>query len=104
MTLKQQLRTVLVFAKLSTRRFFRDRLALFFGVLFPLIFLFIFGSMTKGGGSPTFSVAVFNESKTPFAAQFEKQIESSKTFKVKDVVDMADAKDKMSKSQIDGII
>lgn len=103
--MKQQLRTVLTFTKLSTRRFFRDRLALFFGVLFPLIFLFIFGSISKGGGDPSFNVALLNESNTPFAAKFEKQIENSKTFKVdKETTTLALAKDKMSKSQIDGII
>jgi hypothetical protein len=35
--------TVWVFTRLNTKRFFRDRLAIFFGILFPLIFLFVFG-------------------------------------------------------------
>lgn len=103
--MKQQLRTVLIFTKLSTRRFFRDRLAIFFSILFPLIFLFVFGSISKGNGSPTFNVALFNESKTPFSKQFAGEIEKSKVFKVNDKVNnLAEAKDKMSKSQIDGII
>lgn len=103
--MKQQLRTVLIFTKLSTRRFFRDRLAIFFSILFPLIFLFVFGSISKGNGSPSFNVALFNESKAPFASQFVSQIEKGKVFKVNTkVTSLADAKDKMSKSQIDGII
>ncbi len=103
--MKQQLRTVLTFTKLSTRRFFRDRLAIFFSILFPLIFLFVFGSISKGNGSPTFNVALFNESNTPFAKQFAGEIEKSKVFKVNQkVTGLADAKDRMSKSQIDGII
>ena len=103
--MKQKLRTVLVFTKLSTRRFFRDRLAIFFSILFPLIFLFVFGSISKGNGSPSFNVALFNESKTPFSRQFAGEIEKSKVFKVnKTVTTLAEAKDKMSKSQIDGII
>jgi ABC-2 type transport system permease protein len=105
MTLKQQLRTVATFTKLSTRRFFRDRLALFFGMIFPLIFLFVFGSFSKGGGNVSFNVAVLNQSKAPYATSFEKQLEHSKTFKVdKDITNMTLAKDKLSKSQIDGII
>jgi hypothetical protein len=78
----QQLRTVYVFTKLSTRRFFRDRLAQFFGILFPLIFLVVFGSLNSGNGNVSFRVALLNESKTPFAAQYAHQLEASKVFKV----------------------
>jgi ABC-2 type transport system permease protein len=104
--MKQQLRTVLVFTKLSTRRFFRDRLAQFFAILFPLIFLFVFGSLSKGaGGNVSFKVALIDQSRTTFATSFTKQIEASKTFKVdQSVTTLSAAKDKMSKSQIDGII
>lgn len=103
--MRQQIRTVLIFTKLNTRRFFRDKLAIFFSILFPLIFLFVFGSMSKSNGSPTFNVALFNESKTPFATQFVTQIEKGKVFEVNTkVTGLADAKDKMSKSQIDAII
>ncbi|HVA11108.1 MAG TPA: ABC transporter permease [Candidatus Dormibacteraeota bacterium] len=100
-----QLRTVLVFTKLSTRRFFRDRLAQFFSILFPLIFLFVFGSLTKGNGNVTFSVALINESKTPFAAQLTHNIENSKTFKVNSsLTTLSAAENKMHQNQLDGII
>jgi ABC-2 type transport system permease protein len=103
--MKQQLRTVAVFTKLSTRRFFRDRLALFFGILFPLIFLFVFGSLSKGNNSPTFNVAVINQSHSAFAASFDKQLLQSKIFKLnKDDTNLSLAKAALSKSQIDGII
>lgn len=101
--LKQQLRTVLIFTKLSTRRFFRDRLALFFGILFPLIFLFIFGSLSKGG-SPTFDVAVFDRSHHAFSHMYSYELSRNKAFKVHAEKDMASAKDKLSKNQLDGII
>ena len=105
MTLQQQLRTVLVFTKLSTRRFFRDRLAQFFSIIFPLIFLFVFGSFSSGNNNVTFKVALLNQSHSSFAQSFEHQIDGSKTFKVdKSVTTLAQAKDKISKSQIDGII
>lgn len=105
MTIRKQLRTVAVFTKLSTRRFFRDRLAQFFSILFPLIFLFVFGSFSSGNNNVSFKVALINESKTPFAGQFVRQLESSKSFKVqKDITTMSEAKNKIGKSQIDGII
>ncbi|HEX4774247.1 MAG TPA: ABC transporter permease [Candidatus Saccharimonadales bacterium] len=104
MTLRQQLRTVIVFTKLSTRRFFRDRLAQFFAILFPLIFLFVFGSLNKGGNI-SFNVALINQSHSAFSNSYAGQLEAGKTFKInKSITTFAQAKDKMSKSQIDGII
>jgi ABC-2 type transport system permease protein len=105
LTLKQQLFTVRVFVKLTTRRFFRDRLAIFFGVLFPLIFLFVFGSFNKGGNDISFNVAVINQSQSQFANDFTKQLNDSKTFKVaKDVTTYDQAKEKLSRNQLDGAI
>jgi ABC-2 type transport system permease protein len=97
---------VAVFTKLNTRRFFRDRLAQFFSILFPLIFLFVFGSFTGGNNDVSFKVALINRSDEPFARQFVHQLDSKKSsFKVqKDIDGMRQAQDKMSKSQIDGII
>jgi len=103
--MKQQLRTVAIFTKLSTRRFFRDRLALFFGILFPLIFLFVFGSISKGDSAPSFKVAVINQSQTAFAKTFDHQLTTSKVLKVdQTLTTMAQAKDNLSKGQIDAII
>lgn len=106
MTLKQKLYTVLVFVKLTTRRFFRDRLAIFFGVLFPLIFLVVFGSFNKGDGNDlSFNVAVINQSQTHFAAELTKQLKDSKTFKVNpDITTFDQAKEKLSRNQLDGAI
>lgn len=106
MSIRSQLRTVAVFTRLSTRRFFRDRLAQFFSILFPLIFLFVFGSFSSGNNNVSFKVALLSESQTPFAKQFVSQLESGKSsFKVsQDITTMDAARDKMSKSQIDGII
>jgi ABC-2 type transport system permease protein len=103
---QQRLWTVGVFTKLSTRRFFRDRLALFFGILFPLIFLFVFGALSGGSSSNvSFDVALINQSQTTFAKQFVGQLDGSKTFKVdKTVSSLSAAKDKMSRGQLDGII
>jgi ABC-2 type transport system permease protein len=100
-----QLKTVVVFTKLSTRRFFRDRLAQFFAILFPLIFLFVFGSLTKGSGNVSFHVALINQSNTAFSRRLAGELESSKTFKIdQNDTTIAEAESKMSKNQLDGII
>jgi ABC-2 type transport system permease protein len=104
--MKRKLFTVYIFSKLNTRRFFRDRLALFFGILFPLIFLFVFGGISGGGGNKvSFHVAIINNSKSSFAQQFVKETSSNKLFKVDTTItNMSEANDKMNKSQLDGTI
>ena len=102
---QRQLYTVWVFFTINLRRLFRDKLALFFTFLFPLIFLFVFGSLNSGNKSVTFSVAIINESKTPFSKQFDKQLEKQKALKVdKTVKTFSDADKKMSRGELDATI
>lgn len=107
--MKKSLLTVLVFAKLNTKRFFRDKVALFFVVLFPLIFLFVFGTIFGSNEGASFSVALINQSDTEFAKQFERNIRDDKIpqikFKVdKEAIDLATAKQKMVRGQVDATI
>ena len=104
--MKRQLFTVYVFAKLATKRFFRDRLALFFGILFPVIFLAIFGSFSSNSGSNIhFPVTVINQSSSPLALDVVRLIDAQKTFKVdKTVSSLAQANKKMNQNQLDGTI
>src|SRR5579883_2839062 len=51
---QRKLYTVYTFVKINTRRYFRDRTAIFFTVAFPLIFLFIFGGLFGGKGGVKF--------------------------------------------------
>jgi ABC-2 type transport system permease protein len=105
MTWKQKLFTVAVFTKLSTRRFFRDSLALFFGIAFPLIFLFVFGSLSSGNNI-SFKVALINDAHNQFSQTFTDNLKKGDVIKVDQdaSASLSAAKDKMSKSQIDGII
>ena len=98
--------TVYVFAKLNTRRFFRDKTAIFFTVAFPLIFLFVFGGIFgKSGNSVSFKVAILNESHSQFSQQFTHNVENSKVFNVsKDVTNLSGANDKMAHGQLDATI
>jgi ABC-2 type transport system permease protein len=103
---KKSLYTIYVFAKLNTRRFFRDRLAIFFGILFPLIFLFVFGGISGGKNHEvSFNVALLNKSDSAFSQEFTKELRSSKVFKVdKSINTEAAAEEKMAKSQLDATI
>ena len=97
--------TVATFVKINTRRFFRDKLALFFSIGFPLIFLFVFGSLNSGSKDVSFNVALINESNSSFAKDFAKTADNSKILKVDQKVTTLDqAKDKMSRSELDAAI
>jgi len=102
--MKKKLFTVLIFTKLNTLRFFRDRLAIFFTVIFPLIFLFIFGSFSKGG-SLSFKVAIINQSDSAFAKQYVDDAHKTTLFRVDDrVTNLDQAKEKMKRSEVDATI
>lgn len=97
--------TVWVFARISTKRFFRDKMALFFGLAFPLVFLFVFGGLNNGGGDISFKVAVINNSDSEFASQFVQKAEEGGVLKIdKEVTNIDEAKEKMSRSEIDATI
>ncbi len=103
--MKKQLFTVYVFVKISTRRFFRDRLALFFTIIFPLVFLFVFGGIFGKSSSPSFKVAVLNQSQSEFSKEFVKSLQSSSIFKVDTTITTSEkAAEKMKRSEIDGTI
>lgn len=98
------MRATFIFALTQIKRFFRDPVALFFTFLFPLLFLFVFGSIFKGSGSVSFDVAIFNKSDTAFAREFTENIKKQETFKVADVASFDDAKDKMGRGELDSIL
>ncbi len=103
--MNRSLYTVATFVRINTKRFFRDRLALFFTIGFPLIFLFVFGSLNSGSGSVSFNVAVINQSNTDFSKSFTRQLTDSKILKVnKEVTTLDVAKEKMSRSELDAAI
>lgn len=103
--LSKSLLPVRVFAKISIRQAFRDRLALFFIFLFPLIFLFVFGGIFGKDSDVSFKVALINQSQTEFSQQFVEQLNQQKVLKVdKDATDQASADEKMKRGQLDATI
>lgn len=103
--MRQKLFTVWVFAKLNTRRFFRDKTAIFFTVAFPLIFLFVFGGIFGKNHDTSFNVAVVNRSHSAFAEQFVSQAGHNKVLKIdKEAHTLKQANEKMSRGQLDATI
>ncbi len=103
--IRRALLPVLVFAKIDTKRLFRDKMAIFFVFLFPLIFLFIFGGIFGRESDISFNVALINHSESEFARTFADKAKDDKVLKVKpDITTRERADEAMSQSQIDAII
>lgn len=103
--IKKTLLPITTFVRIDVKRLFRDKVAIFFVFVFPLIFLIIFGSIFRGNDDVSFRVVVLNRSQTQFAKDFEKEIKNNKVFKVDDkVTDLEQARLKMNRSQLDATI
>jgi ABC-2 type transport system permease protein len=102
--IKRYFKTIWVLCVMLTKRWFRDPVALFFTFMFPLLFLFVFGSLFRDN-DVSFDVAVINRSDTQFATQFVDQTTQNGVFKIKDdVASFDDAKEKMGHGEIDSIV
>lgn len=96
---------VWVFAKIAIKRAFRDKTAMFFIFLFPLIFLFVFGGIFGKSNNVSFRVAFINKSESEFAKEFVDRSKNDKLFKVDTEAGSFDqATEKMSRGQIDAAI
>jgi ABC-2 type transport system permease protein len=104
-SLKKSWLTVFTFVRINTKRFFRDRLALFFSIIFPIGLLVVFGFIYGSNSKVSFNVAVINESNSQFATQFVKQAKDGGVLKINDEVKtLDDAKERMSRSTLDATI
>src|SRR5690349_9250032 len=96
---------VFVFAKIAIRRAFRDKTAIFFIILFPLIFLFIFGGLFSKDNDVSFRVALINQSSSQYSQQFMDIANSQNALKIDKKADTLDkAQEKMKRSQLDATI
>jgi ABC-2 type transport system permease protein len=102
--MKRYFSTIWTLCIMLTKRWSRDPVALFFIFLFPLIFLLVFGAMSRSS-SVSFNIVLLNRSETAFAKEFAEQINKNKIFKVKqDVTDFDAAREKMGRGELDSII
>lgn len=103
--MQKKLLPVITFAKIDIRRLFRDKVAIFFTFVFPLIFLFVFGGIFGRESDVSFNVALINNSKSDFANSFVKQVDENDVFKVKaDIKNVDDAKERMNRGELDATI
>lgn len=101
---KKYFTAVWVLCSMLTKRWFRDLTALFFTFAFPLIFLFVFGSLFRDT-DVSFDVALISRSDSQFAQQFTDETKKNEVFKVQeDITNFDDAKEKMGRGEIDSII
>jgi ABC-2 type transport system permease protein len=103
--LKKQLLPVVTFARIDIKRLFRDKVAIFFVFVFPLIFLLIFGTIFKGDDNVSFRVALLNKSGSEFATKFVEETKKNGVLKIDDDVTTLDqAKEKMNRGQLEATI
>ena len=95
--------TIFTIAKVLTKRASRDRTSLFFYIVFPLIFLVIFGGLF-GHSSVSFTADLINNSERPFSKTFIAELDKSNLFKITNSNSLTDSENKLNRSQIDGII
>jgi len=104
-SLRRSFVPISTFVRIDVKRLFRDRVAIFFVFVFPLIFLFIFGSIFRGNDEISFRVALINESQTEFATKFSEKIKNNSVFEVdEDVTTIDQAKEKMNRGQMEATI
>lgn len=96
---------IFTYVPIDFRRLFRDKVAIFFTFIFPLIFLLIFGGLFGKNNSVNFKVAVINNSQSQFAGSFVETLKGDKVFTVDtEATTLEKAKEKMNQSQLDATI
>jgi ABC-2 type transport system permease protein len=87
-----------------TKRYFRDKVALFFTFLFPIVFLLIFGSIFGGSDGPSFNVVLINNANSEFSSEFIESAKEGSLFTFEESVSFEVAEEQLGRGEIDGII
>lgn len=102
---KKSLIPITTYVPIDIKRLFRDKMAIFFVFIFPLIFLTIFGSIFSGDSDVSFRVAMLNQSQSEFAKEFESKMKENDVFQIdEEVTNMDEAREKMNRGQINSTI
>lgn len=103
--LHKALLPVITFARIDFKRLFRDKVAIFFVFLFPLIFLFIFGGIFGSNNDISFKVALHSESSSAVAEDVAKGLQEFEIFEIDTATYVKeDALEKMTRGELDAII
>ena len=82
----------------------RDKQMLFWSMMFPLLFTFIFGFFFGKGSSSTGTVALINQSDTKIAKELVKSFDKANIFKIQKEKSVDEAKDLMKQNDITAIV
>lgn len=103
--LKKKFLPIITYVRIDVKRLFRDKMAIFFVFIFPLIFLTIFGSIFRGDNDVSFRIGLINQSQSEFAGQFAGQMKENDVFKIDEAVtNMDEAREKMNRGQLDATV
>ena len=89
-------------AKVLLKIFVRDRQSMFFSLLFPLMFMMVFGLMS-GGDSDPFEIGIVNNATSEVAAEFVDSLSSNNLFSVS-LGDEEELKAKLVEGEIAAIL
>lgn len=103
--MRKKLLPITTYVRIDVKRLFRDKLAIFFVFIFPLIFLLIFGSIFSGDNDVSFRIGLLNQSQSDFAGQFVGQMKENDVFKIdQEITNLDEAKEKMNRGQLDATV
>ncbi len=102
--MKRYFQTIFRLSQTLAKAYFRDKVALFFTFVFPLIFLLVFGALNKHDKGVSFDLGIINQSDSAFSRQFVTQVKKSNYVKQKKITSLEDAKRQMGQGKLDTIL
>ena len=86
------------------RMFTRDKLALFWTILFPLLFVFVFCGILGRSTEFKLNVALITQDSGPMVDQFIQSLKKGKIFKIREGLSLKEARNKVEKGEIDAVL
>ena len=100
----KQMAVVLAMGMAFTKAFFRNKVALFFTFLFPLVFLVVFGFIFGNDNQPNFEVGLIDRSESELTQTFLITAEASEIFEFDRDGDLEEFEIQLGRGEIDAII
>lgn len=97
------MKALLSLTRANIKSYVRDRAALFWTLAFPLIFIFMFGFIFQGGGTPGLSLGWVDKDGSGAARQLQSAFDDQTGIELT-VTDEGDALDQMRQGKVDAVI
>ncbi len=98
------MKPILALYKALTLRFFRDKTALFFTVVMPVLFLLVFGGIFGGEGNFNPRVIFVDEADNEFSRQFVQQATDDPVFDVREDPGETIRAEQLSRAEVDLVV